>query len=49
VILCLVATPDVAATSIRRRASRHEPLDGLVPAAVEAYIQQRGLYAPQPA
>jgi nicotinate-nucleotide adenylyltransferase len=49
VILCLVATPDVAATSIRRRASRHESLDGLVPAAVEDYIQQRGLYAPQPA
>jgi nicotinate-nucleotide adenylyltransferase len=49
VILCLVGTPDVAATSIRRRAARHESLDGLVPARVEDYIRERGLYAPQPA
>jgi nicotinate-nucleotide adenylyltransferase len=49
VILCLVGTPDVAATSIRRRAARHESLDGLVPAAVEHYIRKHGLYAPQPA
>jgi len=48
-ILCLAATPDVAATSIRRRAGRHESLDGLVPAAVEDYIRKRSLYAPQPA
>ncbi len=49
VILCLVGTPDVAATRIRRRAARQESLDGLVPASVEDYIRQRGLYSPQPA
>jgi nicotinate-nucleotide adenylyltransferase len=48
-ILCLAGTPDVAATRIRRRAARHESLDGLVPARVEDYIRERGLYAPQPA
>jgi nicotinic acid mononucleotide adenylyltransferase len=46
-ILCLVGTPDIAATTIRRRASRRESLDGLVPGEVEDYIHQRGLYAPQ--
>jgi nicotinate-nucleotide adenylyltransferase len=48
-ILCLAGTPDVTATRIRRRAARHESLDGLVPAGVEDYIRERGLYAPQPA
>ncbi len=47
VTLCLIETPDLAATSIRRRAARHESLDGLVPAPVENYIREHGLYAAQ--
>ena len=44
VTLCLVGTPDVAATRIRRLAARGQSLEGLVPAPVESYIRSRGLY-----
>ena len=45
--LCLAGTPDVAATTVRRRAARGESLDGLVPGPVEDYIRERGLYGAQ--
>lgn len=35
---------DVSSTQIRKRARRGEPLQGLVPAAVETYIRQNRLY-----
>ena len=44
IILLAAATPDVSATTVRRRASRREPLDGLVVPAVAAYIAQHSLY-----
>jgi nicotinate-nucleotide adenylyltransferase len=44
VTLCLVGTPDVAATRIRRLAARGQSLAGLVPAPVESYIRSCGLY-----
>ena len=37
---------DVSASEIRRRAARGEPLDGLVPPAVEALIRADRLYRP---
>lgn len=37
-------TPDVSSTEVRRRAGHGESLDGLVPPAVAAYIQQYQLY-----
>ena len=39
-----IESPDVSATEIRRRAATGEALDGLVPPAVAALIQERGLY-----
>jgi len=44
VILVTADTPDVSSTEVRRRASRGEALDDLVPPAVAAYIAQEGLY-----
>ena len=44
VTLCLVETPDVAATRVRRLAGLSADLDGLVPAPVERFIEERGLY-----
>ena len=41
---CLIGTPDVAATFIRRQAAAGKSLAGLVPEAVEDYIRRRGLY-----
>lgn len=38
---------DVASSRIRELASRGEPLTGLVPEAVAAYIYERGLYRPR--
>lgn len=46
--ICLAGTPDLAATKIRRRAARGEPLAGLVPPAVEGFIRARGLYGRAP-
>jgi nicotinate-nucleotide adenylyltransferase len=43
-VLCDVATPEVDATEIRRRAATGASLDGLVPPAVAAYIAAHGLY-----
>jgi nicotinate-nucleotide adenylyltransferase len=37
-------TPDISSTDIRRRARAGEPLDGLVPDAVAAYIAAHRLY-----
>lgn len=44
VTLCLLGTPDVAATEIRRLSARSAAIASLVPPAVEAYIRERGLY-----
>ena len=44
IILIESDTPDVSSTEIRRRASLHEPLTGLVTPAVAAYIAQHSLY-----
>jgi nicotinate-nucleotide adenylyltransferase len=44
VILLEADTPDVSATDIRRRVSRGESIEGLVPPAVSAYIQKNSLY-----
>ena len=35
---------DISSTDVRRRAERRLSLEGYVPAAVEAYIRQHGLY-----
>ena len=37
-------SPAVSSTEVRERAVRGEPLDGLVPSAVEAAIRETGLY-----
>jgi nicotinic acid mononucleotide adenylyltransferase len=47
VTLCLIGTPDIAATWIRRQAAAGRSLAGLVPKTVEAYIRERGLYGAQ--
>jgi nicotinate-nucleotide adenylyltransferase len=44
VTLCLIGTPDVAATRIRRLAAAGRPLDGLVPPPVADYIREHRLY-----
>jgi nicotinate-nucleotide adenylyltransferase len=44
IILIEAETPDVSSTEIRRRVGAGEPLDGLVPAPVAAYIAQHSLY-----
>jgi nicotinate-nucleotide adenylyltransferase len=45
IVLVEAETPDVSSTTIRRRAARHESLDGLVPPAVSAYIAAHDLYS----
>ena len=47
VFLIDAVTPDVSSTDIRARVARGEPLDGLVPANVAAYITHHRLYIPQ--
>jgi nicotinate-nucleotide adenylyltransferase len=37
-------SPEISSSEVRGRAARGEPLDGLVPPAVEAAIRERGLY-----
>jgi len=46
VFLVDAPTTAVSSTDIRRRAAAGQSLAGLVPAAVEAYIREHGLYAP---
>lgn len=45
VIFVEAATPDISSTDIRRRVRAGEPLDGLVPDSVAAYIRQHRLYS----
>ena len=47
VFLIDAVTPDVSSTDIRARVARGDPLDGLVPADVAAYIKQHRLYSPE--
>jgi nicotinate-nucleotide adenylyltransferase len=44
IFLVNAATPDVSSTEIRRRAAAGEPLTGLVPDQVAAYIAKHRLY-----
>ena len=37
-------TPDVSSSEVRRRAAAGEPFGDLVPADVEAFVRERGLY-----
>ncbi len=43
-----VAIPDVSSTEIRERLGRGADLDGLVPRAVAAYVEEHGLYGAEP-
>lgn len=43
-LLLDAAPPALSSTEIRRRAAGGEPLEGLVPPAVAAWIRSRGLY-----
>jgi nicotinate-nucleotide adenylyltransferase len=45
IFLIDAVTADVSSTMIRSRCAAGQPIAGLVPAAVEQYIQQQGLYA----
>jgi nicotinate-nucleotide adenylyltransferase len=45
IILVDAATPDISATNVRERCSRHESIAGLVPDPVRQHIEQHGLYA----
>ena len=47
VFLIDTVTPDVSSTDIRVRVARGEPLTGLVPVTVAAYITYHRLYEPQ--
>ena len=44
IILLAAQTPNLSSTEIRQRVKRGESIDGLVPAAVAAYIDQNLLY-----
>ena len=46
VIVFAIEPNPAASTDVRARAAAGEPLDGLVPAAVEQIIEERGLYRP---
>ena len=45
IFLVHASTPAISSTEIRRRAAAGEPLDGLVPDAVQRYIREHRLYA----
>ena len=47
VFLIDAVTPDISSTDIRAKVARGEPLAGLVPRNVAAYITQHRLYGPQ--
>ena len=47
VLLIDTVTPDVSSTDIRARVARGQPLSGLVPTTVAAYIAHHRLYEPQ--
>lgn len=42
---CAVDIPDVSSTELRRRLARDRATEGMLPAAVERHIVERGLYA----
>jgi nicotinate-nucleotide adenylyltransferase len=44
IFLIDAATADVSSTTIRQRCETGDPIDGLVPAIVQQYIEQHGLY-----
>ena len=44
VIKCMVPTPDVSSSDLRRGLAAGEPVTGRLPPAVERYIASRGLY-----
>jgi nicotinate-nucleotide adenylyltransferase len=44
VIKCMVPTPDVSSSDLRRALAAGEPVAGKLPPAVERYIASRGLY-----
>jgi nicotinate-nucleotide adenylyltransferase len=46
--LLSVESPDISASEVRRRRGRGTPLDGLVPRAVEALIEAKGMYRSNP-
>ena len=48
IVLVEAATPDVSSTAIRDRARLGLPLEGLVPAPVEAHVGRHGLYLVEP-
>jgi nicotinate-nucleotide adenylyltransferase len=45
VLLVNTPTRDVSSTEVRRRLAAGASIAGLVPAAVETYIEQHGLYS----
>lgn len=46
IFLLEVATADVSSTEIRRRVAHSQPIDGLTPPMVDAYIRRHRLYLP---
>ncbi|MDQ6691716.1 MAG: nicotinate-nucleotide adenylyltransferase [Candidatus Dormibacteraeota bacterium] len=47
-IICLMGTPNVAASEIRRRSAQSDAIGSLVPPEVESYIHEHGLYGGSP-
>jgi nicotinate-nucleotide adenylyltransferase len=46
--LLSVDSPDISASEVRRRRGRGEPVDGLLPDAVAALIEAKGMYRSNP-
>jgi nicotinate-nucleotide adenylyltransferase len=44
IVKCMVPTPDVSSSDLRRGLAAGEPVAGRLPPAVERYIASRGLY-----
>jgi nicotinate-nucleotide adenylyltransferase len=44
VVLCMVPTPDVSGSGLRRAFAAGESVAGKLPPAVERYIAEHGLY-----